>query len=119
MIDGPCLAASRYPYEFEAGWFGSVLVLVAGYSETGYLVVEGDAPDEATLLAAGIERATGLVATIDEDAYNVYVVLSARTLNRQLFIVGRANAPIAEARLKQAPAWSRSTSTLTASRRCA
>ena len=72
--------------------------------EDGYLIVEGDATDETTLLAAGIERATGLVATIDEDAYNVYVVLSARTLNRQLFIVGRANAPIAEARLKRAGA---------------
>ncbi len=72
--------------------------------DDGYLVVEGDATDETTLLAAGIGKATGLVATIDEDAYNVYVVLSARTLNRQLFIVGRANAPIAEARLKRAGA---------------
>ncbi len=72
--------------------------------DDGYLVVEGDATDEATLLAAGIGQATGLVATIDEDAYNVYVVLSARVLNRQLFIVGRANAPIAEARLKRAGA---------------
>ena len=41
---------------------------------------------------------------MDEDVYNVYVVLSARTLSRQLFIVGRANAPIAEARLKRAGA---------------
>ncbi len=72
--------------------------------EEGYLVVVGDATDEQTLLAAGIERAAGLVATMDEDAYNVYVVLSARTLSRQLFIVGRANAPIAEARLKRAGA---------------
>ncbi len=72
--------------------------------EEGYLVVVGDATDEPTLLAAGIERAAGLIATMDEDAYNVYVVLSARTLNRQLFIVGRANAPIAEARLKRAGA---------------
>jgi voltage-gated potassium channel len=72
--------------------------------EDGYLVVVGDATDEATLLAAGIERAAGLVATMDEDAYNVYVVLSARTLSRQLFIVGRANAPVAEARLKRAGA---------------
>jgi voltage-gated potassium channel len=70
----------------------------------GYLIVEGDATDEATLLAAGIERASGLVATIDEDAYNVYVVLSARTLNRQLFVVARANVPAAEARLKRAGA---------------
>ncbi len=72
--------------------------------EDGYLVVVGDATDEATLLAAGIERAAGLVATMDEDAYNVYVVLSARTLSSQLFIVGRANAPVAEARLKRAGA---------------
>lgn len=72
--------------------------------EDGYLVVVGDATDEATLIAAGIERAAGLVATMDEDAYNVYVVLSARTLSRGLFIVGRANAPVAEARLKRAGA---------------
>jgi voltage-gated potassium channel len=72
--------------------------------EDGYLVVVGDATDEATLVSAGIERAAGLVATMDEDAYNVYVVLSARTLSRQLFIVGRANAPVAEARLKRAGA---------------
>jgi voltage-gated potassium channel len=72
--------------------------------EDGYLVVVGDATDEATLLAAGIERAAGLVATMDEDAYNVYVVLSARTLSSHLFIVGRANAPVAEARLKRAGA---------------
>jgi voltage-gated potassium channel len=72
--------------------------------DDGYLVVVGDATDEPTLLAAGIERAAGLVATMDEDVYNVYVVLSARTLSRQIFIVGRANAPIAEARLKRAGA---------------
>lgn len=72
--------------------------------QTGFLVVEGDATTETTLLAAGVERAAGLVATIDEDVYNVYVVLSARTLNSGLFIVGRANLPAAEARLKRAGA---------------
>ena len=70
----------------------------------GYVVVEGDATTEATLLAAGIERAAGLVASIDEDVNNVYVVLSARTLNAALFIVGRAKRPAAEARLKRAGA---------------
>jgi voltage-gated potassium channel len=70
----------------------------------GHLVVEGDATDEATLVAAGVERASGLVATIDSDAMNVYVVLSARAMNRGLHIVGRANAPTAEARLAQAGA---------------
>jgi voltage-gated potassium channel len=70
----------------------------------GFLVVAGDATTEDTLLAAGLQRAAGLVATIDEDVYNVYVVLSARTLNPTLFIVGRANLPAAEARLKRAGA---------------
>jgi voltage-gated potassium channel len=70
----------------------------------GYLVVEGDATTEHTLLAARIDHAAGLVATIDEDVYNVYVVLSARTLNASLFIVGRANLPVAEERLKRAGA---------------
>lgn len=70
----------------------------------GHLVVEGDATDDATLRAAGIERARGLVATIDSDALNVYVALSARALNAGLFIVARANLPDAEAKLHQAGA---------------
>lgn len=70
----------------------------------GHLVVEGDATDDATLRRAGIERARGLVTTIDSDANNVYVTLSARALNPGLFIVGRANADGAEAKLQQAGA---------------
>jgi voltage-gated potassium channel len=70
----------------------------------GHLVVEGDATNDDTLRAAGIERARGLVASIDSDANNVYVVLSARSLSPGLFIVGRANGPAAEAKLLQAGA---------------
>lgn len=70
----------------------------------GYAVVEGDATDDAILGLAGIERATGLIASIDSDANNVYVVLSARTLNPALFIVGRAAAKSAEAKLAHAGA---------------
>jgi voltage-gated potassium channel len=70
----------------------------------GYLVVEGDATDDAILLQAGIGRARGLLASIDSDANNVYVVLSARTLNPALFIVGRAAVPSAEAKLAHAGA---------------
>ncbi len=70
----------------------------------GHLVVEGDATADATLRAAGIERARGLVATTDSDANNVYVTLSARAINPQLFVVGRANAEGAEAKLSQAGA---------------
>ena len=70
----------------------------------GFLEVEGDATEEATLRAAGIERAKGLITTIDSDAHNVYVILSARALNPDLFVVARANTADSEARLMQAGA---------------
>jgi voltage-gated potassium channel len=70
----------------------------------GFLEVEGDATEEATLRAAGIERAKGLITTIDSDAHNVYVILSARALNPGLFVVARANTADSEARLMQAGA---------------
>ena len=70
----------------------------------GFLEVEGDATEEATLRAAGIERARGLITTIDSDAHNVYVILSARPMNPSLFVVARANTADSEARLMQAGA---------------
>jgi voltage-gated potassium channel len=70
----------------------------------GFLEVEGDATEEATLRAAGIERARGLITTIDSDAHNVYVILSARAINPKLFVVARANTADSEGRLIQAGA---------------
>jgi voltage-gated potassium channel len=70
----------------------------------GFLEVEGDATEEATLRAAGIDRAIGLITTIDSDAHNVYVILSARALNPKLFVVARANSADSESRLMQAGA---------------
>ena len=72
--------------------------------KAGHLVVEGDATDDATLRAAGVERARGLIACIDSDANNVYVTLSARSINDRLFIVARANTEGSEAKLLQAGA---------------
>jgi voltage-gated potassium channel len=73
-------------------------------SHDGHLVVQGDATSDDTLRLAGIEHARGLVATIDSDANNVYVTLSARAMAPELFIVGRANAVGADAKLAQAGA---------------
>ncbi len=73
-------------------------------SKAGHLVVEGDATDDVTLRAAGVERARGLVTCIDSDANNVYVTLSARSLNPGLFIVARANSEGSDAKLLQAGA---------------
>lgn len=70
----------------------------------GFLVVEGDATRDDVLRAAGVDRARGLITTVDSDANNVYVTLSARALNARLFIVARANQDGSEAKLLQAGA---------------
>ena len=70
----------------------------------GYLIVGGDATADSTLRAAGITRARGLVAAIDSDAQNVYVILSARALNPNLFVVARASTRSAEETLARAGA---------------
>ena len=54
------------------------------------LFVEGNAEEDETLLAAGIERATGLISVLPSDDTNVFVVLSARQLNPSLKIVSQA-----------------------------
>lgn len=70
----------------------------------GYLIVAGDGTSDDVLRLAGVERARGLVSCIDSDANNVYVTLSARSLNPHLFIVGRAGADGVDAKLLQAGA---------------
>jgi voltage-gated potassium channel len=56
----------------------------------GILHVQGDASDDAALRAAGIERAHGLVSVAPTDAHNIFITLSARALNRDLYIVARS-----------------------------
>jgi voltage-gated potassium channel len=58
-----------------------------------YLLVEGDATSDATLLEAGIQRARCLLAASDSDSGNTYIVLTAKALNPRLFIVARAGQP--------------------------
>lgn len=58
--------------------------------QLGIVGVLGDASDDEVLQKAGIAKAKGLVASLDSDADNVYVILSARALNPDLTIVGRA-----------------------------
>lgn len=64
---------------------------VARAREDGFLALHGDAGDDDTLRQLGIEKARALVTSIDDDATNVMVVLSARAMNDRLVIVSRAN----------------------------
>jgi voltage-gated potassium channel len=57
-----------------------------------YPTIVGDVTLDATLRAAGVERARSLVAALQADAENLFVTLSSRAINPSLFIVARARA---------------------------
>lgn len=70
----------------------------------GYLAILGEATDDVMLKEAGIDRAKGLVAAVNSDADNVFVVLSARQVNPGLHIVARASSDESAAKLEIAGA---------------
>ena len=72
--------------------------------ERGLVYLFGDATEEDNLLSAGIARAKGLVTVVSKDAENVFIVLTARDLNRELLIFGRAGSPGTDKRLLKAGA---------------
>lgn len=72
--------------------------------EKGIPIIEGDATLDGVLETAGVGRAKGLVAVADSDADNVFVVLSARSLNPNLFIVARSETEEGENKLHKAGA---------------
>ena len=69
-----------------------------------WLMMIGDASKEEVLRAANIEHAAGLVAATTGDATNIYIVLTARTLNPKLKIIARASEEAAEKHLRKAGA---------------
>jgi voltage-gated potassium channel len=56
----------------------------------GVLYLLGEATDEEVLIRAGISKAKGIIAVTATDAENVFLVLTAKQLNPDLFIVARA-----------------------------
>ena len=72
--------------------------------ELGYLALLGNAADDDVLHQAGISKARGLVAAVDSDADNVFVVLSARRANPDLHIVARTDSDESSNKLRVAGA---------------
>ena len=72
--------------------------------DLGYLCWQGDATDEAALITVGIERARILATVLPDDAANVFITLSARSLNPALQIIARGEAPSTQTKLIQAGA---------------
>lgn len=71
---------------------------------SGNLVLIGDATDETVLEGAQVRRAKTLITAASSDAENVYITLTARGLNPNIYIVARANDQPAERQLMRAGA---------------
>ncbi len=88
----PCVVVERDPERLEAA------------VQAGLLGIAADATRDQTLLDAGVRRARGLVAALGSDADNLFVILSAKTLNPSLTIAARAGEEEAEEKLRRAGA---------------
>ena len=72
--------------------------------QQGVLVLMGDATSETVLEGARIRAARTLITAASTDAENVYIVLTARGMNPNIYIVARANDAPAERQLIRAGA---------------
>lgn len=66
--------------------------LIEDLARRGVLHVPGDATDDIVLEAAGIERAKSFVPALSDESANVYVTLTARQLNPDVYIVARCDS---------------------------
>ena len=73
-------------------------------TQAGMPAMRADATRDESLREAGVERARGFIAALATDADNVFVILSAKTLNPGLTVVTRASEEDAEEKLRRAGA---------------
>ncbi len=64
--------------------------------------IEGDSTEDQVLLQAGIDKARSLITTLPLDTDNLFVVLTARTLNPAINIISRASSESSEKKLRMA-----------------
>ena len=73
-------------------------------AKRGMLTMQADAASDESLKEAGIQRARGLIAALATDAQNLFLVLSARALNRQLKVASRVDEEESEIKFRRAGA---------------
>jgi voltage-gated potassium channel Kch len=74
--------------------------VIQSMEEEGLVYIRGDATDEKTLIDAGVERAKALITAVASDAENLYITLTTRGLNPNLYILSRASEEKAERKLR-------------------
>lgn len=70
----------------------------------GHSAIQADATLDETLLKMGVQKAACLVAALPSDAENLYIILSAKTLNPNIRAIARASNEEAVLKLQRAGA---------------
>ncbi len=78
--------------------------LIINNSDKNLNFIEGDATDDEVLKKAGIKNAKALISTLPDDADNLFVVLTAHSLNKDLTIISRAKNDSSDKKLRIAGA---------------
>jgi voltage-gated potassium channel len=79
-------------------------VLAEQIKEHGFLCIQGDCTQDEILNKSGISNARALITTLPIDADNLFVVLTARSINSKLTIISRASDDNSDKKLKIAGA---------------
>lgn len=77
---------------------------VAMLRERGYNVLQGDATALSVLKAASIVTAKAIAIVMDDDAKNLFTILTAKDINKNIFIATRANDSFLREKLIEAGA---------------
>ena len=96
-------------YEFQRAGASFVVIdrneqRVAKAAAAGMLAIVADATQDNSLRQAGVLRAKGLIAALPSDAENLFIILSAKTLNPKLTVVTRVSEEEAGEKLRRAGA---------------
>lgn len=78
--------------------------IIDKHQNEGILFVLGNANEDEVLQSAGIQRAECLISALPNDSDNVFVVLSARQMNKTIRIISRASNESSYSKLKLAGA---------------
>lgn len=78
--------------------------IIDRYQDENLSFVHGNANEDETLFEAGVDRASTLISALPNDADNLFVVLSARQINKNMRIISRASQETSYQKLKLAGA---------------
>jgi len=74
--------------------------LESDFREKGVLYLTDDATEEDALQQAGIQRARALLALLPSDADNLYLTITAKSLNPKVVVISRSTGEKASMKLK-------------------